>query len=479
MMEFEAVIGLEIHAQLSTESKLFCNCSTRFGGEPNTNTCPVCLGLPGVLPVLNEKAVEYALRAALALRCEIRRESTFARKNYFYPDLPKGYQITQFDLPLAENGSVEIPTESGRKKIGIIRIHMEEDAGKLLHGGDAGAGGDSLVDFNRAGVPLIEIVSRPDMRSPEEAAEYVKMLRTILLSLGVCEGNLERGNLRVDANVSIRPAGSKDLGTKTEIKNLNSYRFLQRALSYEIERQKKIISSGGKITQQTMLFDSDAGETRPMRSKEEAHDYRYFPEPDLLPLVVEEKILKRAKANLPDLPLECADRLETEYGIKPKDALLISQSPALRKYFEDTAKKCKSGKSAANWILSEALRFAEPDEIFSLKATPSHTAELINMIESGAINAKTAKEIFEETAATGKSPGSIVEERGLSQISDESELEKIISRVIKDNADKVEQYRSGKKQLFGFFMGQVMKASSGRANPKTLQKLLSKMLEEK
>ncbi len=476
-MPYESVIGLEVHAQLLTESKLFCGCSTRFGAEPNTQVCQVCLGMPGVLPVLNRRAVEYAVKMALAVNCTINPRSVFARKNYFYPDLPKGYQISQYDEPLAENGYLEIETGDGKKRIGITRIHMEEDAGKLLHGEGIEDEGYSFVDLNRTGVPLIEIVSEPDIRTPDEAVSYLKELRDILLYLGICDGNMQEGSLRCDANVSIRPAGSTELGTKTELKNMNSFKFLKDALKYEIDRQVDLVESGDEVVQETRLFDPSAGVTRSMRTKEEAHDYRYFPEPDLLPLSVEEGMVAGLRSTLPELPAAKRERFIRDYSLPPYDAGVLTSSKALADYYEDCLKEFDEPKTVSNWIMGELLRLLNEHskDISECAVTPRALAGLLSLVRDGRISAKIAKEVFEEMFLTGKDAASIVEKKGLTQISDEGELAGIIDDIIEKNPENVERYRAGKTKLLGFFVGEVMKATKGRANPQ----LVSRILKEK
>jgi len=482
-MEFEAVIGLEVHAQLLTASKIFCSCSTEFGAPPNSHTCPVCLGLPGALPVLNREAVAMAVKAGLALGCSINRNSIFARKNYFYPDLPKGYQISQYDLPLAQDGKIEILTgvrqEAGNvieyepKVFGITRVHLEEDAGKSIHQ----PGGDSYVDLNRTGVPLIEIVSEPDFRSPQEAYEYVSYLRRTLLYLEICDGNMEEGSLRCDANVSIRPVGSSELGTKAEIKNLNSFRFLQKALEYEIERQKEVIGGGGKVQQETRLWDEEGLKTLVMRSKEEAHDYRYFPEPDLLPVVVSEEWIEELKAQIPELPEQRRQRFVTEYALTQEEALLVTQTRQFAEYFETAVKSYNQPKAIFNWIMGDLMGHLKKDnrEIQECLVKPEHLASLVRLIDEGEISGKMAKQVFEKLYESGEDPQSIISQEDLQQISDEDQLGGIVDRVLESNPEKVEAYRSGKEGLLGFFMGQVMKETRGQANPQ----MVSQMLEGK
>jgi aspartyl-tRNA(Asn)/glutamyl-tRNA(Gln) amidotransferase subunit B len=475
-MQYEAVIGLEVHAQLATESKIFSSSSTKFGNPPNSQVNPVCLGMPGVLPVFNERVLEYAIKAGLATNCEIARKSRFARKNYFYPDLPKGYQVSQYDEPLCLRGHLEIDSGNGKKKIRITRIHLEEDAGKLVH---EYSDFESHVDLNRAGVPLVEIVSEPDISTAEEAVEYVKKLRTILRYIEVCDGNMEEGSLRCDANVSVRPVGQSELGTKTEIKNLNSFRFIQRAIEYEIKRQEAVLQSGGKVVQETRLFDSQKGVTFAMRSKEEAHDYRYFPDPDLLPVVVEEDHLEEVRLSLPELPDEKLRRFVDEFSLPKNDAETLSSSKPLAEYFEECAKHANDNKTASNWILNELLREVEnEDGIAEFPVKPGDLAELLNLIGEGKINRKTAKEIFSEMISGGKRAGEIVAEKGLTQITDEGEISSIIEKIIKENPKEVERYKAGDTKLLGFFVGQVMKATKGKANPAVVNQTLRKSLEE-
>ena len=475
-MEFEPVIGLEVHAQLLTQSKIFCGCSTRFGNPPNTNTCPVCLGMPGVLPVLNRMAVELALRVGLAVGCDIRPHSLFARKNYFYPDLPKGYQISMYDQPLCSGGSLTIEIGGARKRIGLTRIHLEEDAGKSIHqpGEDR-----TLVDLNRAGVPLIEIVSEPDLASPQEAHAYLTALRTLLLYLGVCDGNMEEGSLRCDANVSVRPAGETKLGTKVELKNLNSFRFIQKALQFEIERQSALLKAGKPVVQESRLYDADAGVTDTMRGKEEAHDYRYFPEPDLLPLRVDAAWLEDIRAALPELPVARRDRLVSEYQLPAYDADVLTTTRELADYFEAAAKASGNPKAASNWVMGEVLRKLKEAkaDIAQCPVAPAGLAELIGLVQAGTLSGSLAKEVFEEMWTTRLPAPEIVRARGLTQISDEAELLAAIDQVLAANPGPLQQYRAGKTATFGFFMGQVMKATKGKANPAMIQKLLTDRLK--
>jgi len=474
-MEYEPVIGLEVHAQLLTTTKIFCGCSTRFGEAPNSNTCPVCLGMPGVLPVLNRKVVKYAMKMAIATRCTVNRESTWARKNYFYPDLPKGYQITQFDHPLAEHGYVDIEINGGKKRIGITRIHMEEDAGKSIHDE---ASNSSYVDLNRAAVPLIEIVSEPDMRSPEEAAQYLRRLHEILVYLEICDGNMEEGSFRCDANISLRPAGQEAFGIRSELKNMNSFNNVQHALEYEIERQRAILERGNQVIQETRLWDAARGVTHSMRGKEEAHDYRYFPEPDLVPVVISDEWMEEIARTLPELPLEKRERFTGEYGIPAYDAGVLTASRALADYYEEVVRLCGRPKVASNWVMGDFLAYLNEAkmEIGEAPVSPAALAQLIGIIEDGTISGKIAKGVFEGMWQSGKQPKEIVEEQGLVQITDTGELERTVEEVLAAHPKQLEQYRSGKDQLFGFFVGQTMKATGGKANPKIVNELLKKKL---
>jgi aspartyl-tRNA(Asn)/glutamyl-tRNA(Gln) amidotransferase subunit B len=473
-MDYEAVIGLEVHAQLKTDSKLFCSCSTRFGSPPNSQVCPVCSGMPGVLPVLNKKAVDYAIKMALATHCRINPANRFARKNYFYPDLPKAYQISQFAMPLAEHGQVNISTDGETKKIGITRIHMEEDAGKLLHEG----GGTSQVDFNRCGVPLIEIVSEPDLRTSEEAKNYMVMLRDVLDYLEICDCNMEEGSLRCDANISLRPVGQEEFGTRAELKNMNSFRFLQKAIEYEIERQTQVLDDGGTVVQETRLWDEGRGITLSMRSKEEAHDYRYFPEPDLLPVEVDGEWVERLKGELPELPEEKRSRFTSQYSIPQYDAVVLTASKAMANYFETCAQIFPDTKTVSNWIMGELSRILNAEGIGIEKSpiTPENLAGLLKEIKDGVISGKIAKTVFEEMANTGKDAKTVISEKGLQQIADPAAVEAIIDKVMEENPAQVAEYRGGKHKTFGFLVGQVMKASRGKANPQLVNELLKKKL---
>jgi aspartyl-tRNA(Asn)/glutamyl-tRNA(Gln) amidotransferase subunit B len=477
--KYEAVIGLEVHVQLLTASKIFCSCSTRFGAPPNTNVCPVCLGLPGALPVLNKKAVEFATLAAMALNCRINETSIFARKNYFYPDLPKGYQISQYDKPLAEHGFIGVKTDAEKKKIGITRVHLEEDAGKSLHEGFPDAAEKTAIDLNRSGVPLIEIVSEPEIASPDEAYEYLTRLKEIILYTGVSDCNMEEGSLRCDANISVRPRGQKKFGTKTEIKNVNSFRFIREALGYEIGRQVEVIDSGGEITQETRLYNSNEGKTYGMRSKEQAHDYRYFPEPDLLPLVVDEKWKAQIAQSLPELPEARRQRMVTEYGITEYDAQVLSDSKSLADQFEAAAKVAKNPKRVANLVQGELMGRlkAKGLEIERSPISMKGVAASADLVESGAISGKMLKDFYDLSFERGKDFPVVYEEEGRPQQStDISALEKKIDEVIAGNPKQLEQYRAGKKTMLGFFVGQVMKASKGQANPQIVNELLTKKL---
>jgi aspartyl-tRNA(Asn)/glutamyl-tRNA(Gln) amidotransferase subunit B len=478
-MLFEPVIGLEIHAQLLTASKIFCGCSAAFGGEPNTHVCPVCLGLPGALPVLNRAAVDYAIRAGLALGCTIQDTSIFARKNYFYPDLPKGYQISQYDQALATAGLVEFTSAGAARRVGITRVHMEEDAGKSLHEGFADSDRKTYVDYNRSGVPLIEIVTEPDLRSAADAAEFFTRLRAMLVWLGVNDGNMEEGSLRCDANVSVRPRGATTLGTKAEVKNLNSFRFLQKALEYEIERQIDLVTGGGRVVQETRLWDAAAGRTISMRSKEEAHDYRYFPEPDLPPVRVDAERVNRIRAAMPELPDARRHRLVEQYALPEYDAAQLTQSRALADYFEAVVAAGAPAKASCNWIMGELARKLkeESTDIASSPLTPPRLAGLLALVDKGAISGSMAKDIFEKMYASNRSADAVVAAEGLAQIDDESEIARLVADVLATHAEVAAQYRGGKASAFGFLVGQVMKAAEGKANPRRVNELLKRALE--
>jgi aspartyl-tRNA(Asn)/glutamyl-tRNA(Gln) amidotransferase subunit B len=476
-MEFEAVIGLEVHVQLTTKTKMFCSCSTKFGNPPNTQVCPVCMGLPGVLPVINKKAVEYALRLALALGCKINLTSVMARKNYFYPDLPKGYQISQYELPIAEGGAVEIEVNGSKKKIKLVRIHMEEDAGKLIHDEKQPY---SYVDFNRAGVPLLEIVSCPEISSPEEAVAYLKTLRRIVRYLGICDGNMEEGSMRCDANVSIRPKGSTKFGTKVELKNMNSFKHVEKALSYEIKRQIGLLLEGKEIIQETRLYDEATQTTHPMRGKEEAHDYCYFPDPDLIEIQLDEALIEKVKNELPELPNAKKERFLATYKLSPKEVDILIEEKNFADFFEETVKLFPNPKAVCNFMLTEVLRYLNRDEkdISETCLTPKNLAELLKLVEKGVISNTIAKQIFPEIYEKGVEPQKLVEERGLVQESSEDKLRGICEEVLKENPAEVEKYKAGKKGLLGFFVGQVMKKTKGKANPKVVNKILTELLEK-
>jgi len=479
-MDYEAVIGLEVHAEMLTESKVFCACSARFGAPPNENTCPVCLGMPGSLPVLNRRVVEFAIKAGLAINCSIARHSRWARKNYFYPDLPKGYQISQYELPLCTGGWIEIaPEGDAPRRIRLTRIHMEEDTGKNIHDAHGDA---SLVDFNRCGVPLLEIVSEPDMRSAAEAGAYLRKLRSLLRYLEVCDGNMEEGSFRCDANVSIRPPGTTELGTKVEVKNMNSFRAVEKAIAFELERQAEVLDQGGRLTQETRHWDPDREATRPSRSKEFAHDYRYFPDPDLLPLLVSDAWVESVRGQLPELPDERRDRFVRDYVIPAYDAEVLTSRKDVADYYEAAVRAHDNPKALSNWVMGDVLRLVRERKlddalvIHEWPVAPEHLAAMVAMIDGGQISGKIAKTVFEEMVISDVPPGRIVAEKGLTQVTDEGPILSAIDSVLVANAAKVDEYRSGKDKLFGFFVGQVMKATQGKANPQKVNELLKAKL---
>jgi len=476
MPEWEAVIGLEVHAQLLTESKIFCGCSTRFGAEPNTHTCPVCLGLPGSLPVLNKKVVDYTLRMALATHCSLSPYSLLARKNYFYPDLPKGYQISQYELPLAEKGWVDIEVNGQIKRIGITRIHIEEDAGKLIHDEVRPV---SYVDFNRTGVPLIEIVSEPDLRTPEEAGEYLRRLREILRYLEICDGNMEEGSFRCDANISMRPSGAAGFGTKTELKNMNSFKHVEKALEFEIRRQRAVLEDKGKVIQETRLWDVARGVTQSMRGKEEAHDYRYFPDPDLIPVEINQEWIETVRQSLPELPESKRRRFISLYGLPEYDAQVLTSSKTMANYFEECVRLHPQPKTVSNWIMVELTRELKREErdIEQCPVSAENLAALLDLVQEGVISGKIAKAVFEEMFETGKAPKTIVQEGGLIQMTDAAQIQVVVEEVLKNNPDKMAAYKEGKIKLFGYFVGEVMKKTQGKANPKLVNEILKKQLD--
>ena len=473
-MEFETVIGLEIHAQMKTRSKIFCGCSTEFGAPPNTHTCPVCLGMPGVLPVLNRQVVENAVRLALAADFTINKENRFARKNYFYPDLPKGYQISQFELPIAEHGHIEIEVNGATKTIGITRAHMEEDAGKLVHDDLEPR---SFVDLNRTGTPLLEIVSEPDLRSPEEAVAYLKKLHGIVRYLDICDGNMQEGSFRCDANISLRPAGQKELGTRTELKNMNSFKNVQLALEYEERRQRDILLDGGSVTQATLLWNPDTGRTESMRGKEEAHDYRYFPDPDLVPVVMDDEWIERIRQELPELPDQRRQRFVDALGLPEYDATILTASRELADFFEEVCAEYENPKKVSNFIGTELLREYGPERISECPVTAPQLGSLLAMVDKGTISGKIAKTVFAEMLASGDDPEKIVKDKGLVQMSDEGELVALVREIIAANPEQAQQYRDGKTKVIGFFVGQLMQKTKGKANPQLANKLFGRELK--
>jgi aspartyl-tRNA(Asn)/glutamyl-tRNA(Gln) amidotransferase subunit B len=472
-MDFETVIGLEIHAQLKTDSKIFCSCSTSFGSPPNTHTCPVCLGMPGSLPVLNKKVVEFSIKMGLATNSRINKINQFARKNYFYPDLPKGYQTSQFDKPIVEFGSVEIDVDEEGKTIGITRMHMEEDAGKLIHDDREPV---SYVDLNRTGTPLLEIVSEPDLRSPREAYAYLKKIHAILRYLDVCDGNMQEGSFRCDANISLRPFGQKELGTRTELKNMNSFRNVQSALEYEVRRQRDVLLEGDKVIQQTLLWNPDTAKTEPMRGKEDAHDYRYFPCPDLVPVEISDEWIDQIRQTLPELPGQKKQRFKDEYDLPEYDAVILTESRELADYFEVALTKGAQPKKVSNWIMTELLRELKGASISDCLVSPEQLGSLMGMVEQGTISGKIAKTVFAEMLSDGTDPEVIVKEKNLLQVSDESELLEIVRAIIAENPGQAQDFRDGKTKLMGYFVGQLMQKTKGKANPKLANQLFTKEL---
>jgi len=480
-VDWEAVIGLEVHAQLSTRSKMFCGCPTTFGAPPNSQTCPVCQGMPGALPVVNRRAVEFGIRTALAFKCRVNPACRFARKHYYYPDMPKNFQISQYEEPLAEDGSLDIEVDGASRTIGIERLHLEEDVGKLLHEGTLETARASLVDFNRSGVPLMETVSKPDLRSPDEAAAYLKAFRAVLVYLGVSNGNMEEGSLRCDANVSLRPRGSRELGTKVEIKNMNSFRNVKLALEFEVRRQAQALAAGERIVQETRLWDADQGATRSMRSKESAHDYRYFPEPDLVPLTLDRVWVEELRAGLPELPRARRARFVAQYGLPPYDAEILTQSRALADYFEAAVREFPKPKIVSNWVMSELLRELGADDeraIGSSTITPVRLAGLLALIEDGTISGKIAKDVFEKMVRSGEDGPTIVRREGLTQVADAAAVGAVIDRVLSENPKAIEDYKRGKTAAAKALVGQVMKATGGRANPGVVNRLLEEKLSK-
>ena len=480
LQNYEAVIGLEVHVELKTQSKIFCSCSTAFGAEPNTQVCPVCAGMPGALPVLNRQVVEFAIKTGLALNCEIAGMSKYDRKNYFYPDLPKAYQVSQYDQPICRTGYLEIEAEEGKKRIGINRVHIEEDAGKLIHQGAITTSSYSLVDLNRSGVPLLEIVSEPDLRTPREACLYLEKLRSVLLFLGVSDCKMEEGSLRCDANISIRPRGETRLGTKAEIKNMNSFRSLERALEYELTRQMEVLEDGEEVVQETRTWDEGQQATFSMRSKEEADDYRYFPDPDLVPVVVDQEWVQRVRESLPELPDAARQRLMEQYELPAYDAGVLTMTRDTLDFFDECIRHYDDAKVVSNWIMGEMSRLLNQHnlEISASQVSPSALVRMLRLIDEGTISGKMAKTVFEEMFTTGKEPDVIVKEKGMTQISDESALEPLVVQVLEANPEVVEDYRGGKTKALGFLVGQVMKATRGQANPKLVNQILKRHLDK-
>ena len=474
-MRYELVVGLEVHCQLSTNSKAFCGCSTEFGKPANTNVCPVCLALPGALPVLNRRVIEDAVKLGLATDCTIARQSILARKNYFYPDLPKGYQISQYEEPVCSEGTVHVDTDEGRRDIRLVRIHVEEDAGKSIHD----IGDDTFIDVNRCGVPLLEIVSYPDIRSAREASAYLQKLRQIVKYLGISDGNMEEGSLRCDANVSVRLKGAEEYGTRTEIKNMNSFKSVEKAIEYEAQRHIDVLEDGGSIDQETRLFDPGSGVTRPMRSKEEAHDYRYFPDPDLVPVQIDDAMLESLKIELPEFPEARAERFVREFGIPGYDAGVLTAEREVADYFEEVVRCCGDAKAASNWVMGEVLRTLKenniPVALFSV--SPERLGGLIGLVAGGKISNTIAKQVFERMLETGDDAKAIVEKEGLAQVSDTAEIERVVQDILEANPGQVDQYRSGKTRIFGFFVGQCMKAMKGKANPVVVNEILKQTLD--
>ena len=477
-MSYEAVIGLEVHAQLSTNSKIFCGCSTDFGAEPNTQICPVCTGMPGTLPVLNREVVSFAMKLGIATHSKIRRESRFARKNYFYPDLPKGYQISQFEAPICEDGYIEVETEGRRRKIRLIRIHMEEDAGKSIHDESYVEDNTSLIDLNRCGVPLLEIVSAPDIRSPQEAAQYLTKLRQMVRYLEICDGDMEKGSLRCDANISVRPAGQHAYGTRTELKNMNSITNVEKALQYEINRQITLLESGEQVIQETLSWDADNGRAVPMRGKEESHDYRYFPDPDLVPVVIDSKWLDDIMQTMPELAEDKKNRFVSQYGLSEYTAEVLTASKDIAEFFEETAGHCKDYRLVSNWIMGEVMRYLNESkiDIDQFNITAEQFAELLTLQAEDKINANTAKKLFKEMLKTGKNAKQLIDELGLAQISDTNIIEEIVDKIIASHPKEVESYKAGNEKVFGFLIGQAMRESRGKANPQIVNKLLKNKL---